>query len=504
MFSKRVKYATITLREKGASPVEVRTTVWMGKPFCRGKGTMIAKGSKIANGALGLCVLLAAVFVALQALLGKGSGRNMAVIDDLTAFLSAGTVVVIGFLLLALALVFLSARATQAVSLLLFAGFVISCGLWFFIDFDFMGLLVPNQMVVDSIDDLSLGFIPLFTIGYLLRLPINPRYKKWLLVNQFVLLGAQFFYLVLLMFRLPLRSSEGEFLLALLLLGFSMLNGLYCVSHEAWVAKNKHARAVFWLVALVFLGITTDTLDYYLRVAEHGYFFHIAFLVALLATLFWMARFVLDNVKQAQRAAQLENELLQSRIAVMMSQIKPHFIFNTLNAISALCLTDPIKADETVVTFSEYLRENINALEEPAPIPFAQELHHVQNYVKIEQTRFGNKLAVAYDIEFSDFSIPTLTLQPVVENAIRHGIGKKQGSGLVRIQTSRQGEYAVVVVEDDGVGFDQQGEYGRKDSIGMKNVQTRLDCLVKATMTVTSRPGEGTKTVIQIPLEGRA
>ncbi len=419
---------------------------------------------------------------------------------NLPAFLSATAVLMIGLLLLGAAAVFAAARVAGAANLLLFAGFVLACGLWFLVDFDFMVLFTQNQGIIDALDDLSLGFIPLFTTAYLLTVLQSPKARRLITLNYGVLLVAQLASIGMLFGQVQARESMGVFLFSLLFLATTMFLGVCCLFYEAFIQKNRRAKTVFWLVAMVFLGIGVDTLDYYLNVSEHGYLFHAAFLVALLVTLVWMLRYILENVRGAQRAAELENELLHSRISVMLSQIKPHFIFNTLNAISALCLTDPLKADETVVTFSEYLRENINALETAAPVPFLEELHHVENYAKIEKMRFGDKLQMEYDIGFTDFCIPTLTLQPIVENAIRHGIGKKQEGGTVWVTARKEGEEAVVCVRDDGVGFDMTGEYGRKDSIGMKNVKTRLEGLVHAVIRVESQEGQGTQTVIRIPL----
>lgn len=460
------------------------------------------KNLNLLHKALGVEIILAALAVivcAFQA--GKRTGIKEIYIDNLFSFLSITTVLTIGILLAICALAFRVTKVEQTLELLLFSGFVITCGVWFLIDFDYMILFVKIQAVVDCLDDLSIGFLPLFGAAYLSMLLQNRRTRLIMRINYMVLLLAQFVTLLFLLFKSKELNSKGVFLFSLILLAVSMLSGACCLIYEALHEKKRRIQMIAAFMVMILIGIWVDTLDYYFEVAEHGYVFHILFLIALCGVIFWMLRYISNSVRQARRTAELEKEVLQSQIAVMLSQIKPHFIFNTLNAISALCLTDPLKADETIITFSEYLRENINALEIADPVPFEQELHHVKNYAKIEQTRFGEKLTMEYHVEFSNFRIPTLTLQPIVENAIRHGIGKKEAPGTVVIHVSRKDNFAEIRVEDDGVGFDMEGNYKRNDSIGMKNVKSRLSVQVDATMEVTSQPGKGTKVVVRIPIK---
>lgn len=462
---------------------------------------MKEKAKKILHAVLGVEIIVSFLLIVVRSVGTKETGVVLedAFIESIPSFLSVNMVLVIGFLLVVCAFAFRMAKVKQSLELFFFAGFVISCGVWFLVDFDYIQLFTHKKVVIECFDDLSIGFIPLFTTAYLSEIFKDGRTRFITIINYIVLLFGQFISIGFLFLNRDASETDGVFLFSLIFMAVSMLSGVCCLVYEAWSQKKRRLQMAAVLMAMVFIGIAVDTLDYYLQVAEHGYIFHILFLAALCVTVYWMVRYVIGSVQQAQRTAELENEVLQSQIAVMLSQIKPHFIFNTLNAISALCLTDPLKADETVITFSEYLRENINALETAEPVPFEQELHHVKNYAKIEQTRFGKKLTMKYDIEYTDFRIPTLTLQPIVENAIRHGIGKKETPGTVWIKVRRREEDVEISVEDDGVGFDMEGNYKREDSIGMKNVKTRLGCQVNAVMDVVSRPGEGTKVTVRIP-----
>lgn len=453
-------------------------------------------------GALGILIAvsvgLVLVLTGYTGILPQGDPEELA--DNLPQLFSTGVILVIGLLLLLAALAFWISKVPSALDLSMLAGFVLFCGLWFLIDYDSIGYLIPNEQVLAVMEHLTLCFIPLFLIGYLRLLLQGKGPGLALLVNFSVLLAVQTVNLALAVLGPGREDSDAYFWTQVVLLAASLLNAICCAVCEARRSRRRRDWIVAVVITLVFLALGADGLDYELTLITHGDLFHNAFLLALLVVLFGMLRYMVESIRQAHRASELEKELLQSRISVMLSQIKPHFIFNTLNAISALCLTDPLKADETVITFSEYLRGNINSLEAQAPIPFTQELRHVQNYVKIEQTRFGDRLRVEYDIAFSDFTIPTLTLQPIVENAIRHGIGKKEEGGTVWISAQRREDMAVLTVRDDGVGFDMEGEYKRKESIGMQNVQLRLAAMRGGSMQVQSRVGEGTVTTIEIPL----
>lgn len=193
----------------------------------------------------------------------------------------------------------------------------------------------------------------------------------------------------------------------------------------------------------------------------------------------------------------------QQRMQIMLTQIKPHFLYNTLGAIEALCDTDPRAAKAATIRFSKYLRSNLNAITEQGMIPFEKELSHTRLYLELEQTRFEEALQVEYHIECTDFFLPALSLQPLAENAVRHGVrGKEDGRGTVVI-SSRETENAYEVsVQDDGPGFDparlpaEDGEH-----IGIQNVRARLEGL-GASLLLRSAPGEGTLAVIRVPKKG--
>lgn len=190
----------------------------------------------------------------------------------------------------------------------------------------------------------------------------------------------------------------------------------------------------------------------------------------------------------------------QQRIKIMMSQIQPHFMYNTLSTIQALCLNDPELASETTGKFGSYLRQNIESLSHSDLIPFEKELEHTETYAEIEMVRFPN-IRIDYDTEDTEFDIPALSIQPLVENAIRHGVRIRK-SGVVRVISRKYDDYHEIIVQDNGKGFDVDSLRTADSShIGIRNVKERIEKLCDGTLTIDSKLDEGTTITIHIPIE---
>ena len=193
--------------------------------------------------------------------------------------------------------------------------------------------------------------------------------------------------------------------------------------------------------------------------------------------------------------------IAEQRTALMISQINPHFTYNTLTAVASLCDTDPKKAKSLIIDFSTYLRGNLNTLSSSELISFDDELRHLKCYLKIEQERFGDHLNVVYDIQSRDFYLPALTVQPIVENAVKHGVTKKREGGTVRISTYRDQKYYYIEIKDDGVGFiaEEIPRAGRVH-VGLDNVRARLKSMSGGSLSLQSMKGVGTRVLISIPI----
>ena len=202
----------------------------------------------------------------------------------------------------------------------------------------------------------------------------------------------------------------------------------------------------------------------------------------------------------SQQAA--DETLAEQRIQLMLSQIKPHFLYNTLGSIEALCERDPRAAKLATRKFSKYLRGNMDSLSGEKLIPFEKELQHTQLYLELEQIRFGDALQVEYDIQARDFFLPPLTLEPIVENAVKHGIRMKtDGRGTVSIASTECEDCYELRVTDNGAGFAPEALPPEEGHIGIQNVRERLGKICGGTLSVRSTVGEGTTVVICLPKE---
>ncbi|MCR5641236.1 MAG: histidine kinase [Lachnospiraceae bacterium] len=209
-----------------------------------------------------------------------------------------------------------------------------------------------------------------------------------------------------------------------------------------------------------------------------------------------------ENQISEQRAALLEQEraISEMQIRLVISQIQPHFLYNALNAIYYLCEKDSAKAQSAINYFSEYLRGNMDALSGDSMIPVSKELQHIRSYLALEKMRFDDELRIEYDIGAKDFKVPALSLQPIVENGVKHGLGKKLHGGTLKIYTYDRGDNYEIIVSDDGVGFDpEHAKEGSRSHIGVENVRKRLETLCHGTLEIESTMGVGTCAIIRIP-----
>lgn len=220
----------------------------------------------------------------------------------------------------------------------------------------------------------------------------------------------------------------------------------------------------------------------------------------LACTLALLLMFMLFYWEMAKNLVENERELMQSQMSLAISQIQPHFLYNTLSTIAELCRKDSAMAEEVTNRFALYLRGNLEHMGDSFPVEFSKELKHVQTYLWIEKIRFQEELQVVYDIQTEDFIIPALTVQPLVENAVKHGMMGSENVCTITIRTKCVERGYQVIIEDDGCGFDpeQVKNDGRKH-IGIESVRNRLRFMVGGILTVRSVIGKGTTVIIEIP-----
>ena len=192
-------------------------------------------------------------------------------------------------------------------------------------------------------------------------------------------------------------------------------------------------------------------------------------------------------------------EIMRQRSRIMVLEMRPHFIFNTLTSIYYLSVQDAAKAQQVILDFTTYLRRNFDAIAKERMIPFSSELEHTRAYLAVEQVRFEDKLFVEFDAPHTDFQIPPLTLQPIVENAVKHGIDPELDSLNITVQTRKTDSGSRIIVKDSGPGFKPSDN--DEPHIALDNIRKRLELMCRGTLTISSGEESGTTVEIFIPAE---
>ena len=203
------------------------------------------------------------------------------------------------------------------------------------------------------------------------------------------------------------------------------------------------------------------------------------------------------DLNRQREIARQQQELANQRSSIMVLQMRPHFIYNTMTSIYCLCRQDPEKARQVVMDFTAYLRKNFTAVASSDPIPFSAELEHVRAYLAVEQAQYEDSLFVEYDTPHTRFRVPPLTLQPIVENAVKHGRDPYAGPFHIFIRTRKTDSGSEITVADDGRGFDCADD--SEPHIALKNIRQRLDIMCGGNLTITSNDGGGTLVTVTIP-----
>lgn len=277
----------------------------------------------------------------------------------------------------------------------------------------------------------------------------------------------------------------------------------FCIVHvpaslTVALAQMLAHLAVFW--SLCGPGrMPVHSLGAYVRM-EFAYSFHLAVLT------YWVILVVLRGMESRRRlrderlrSAQLETRLAQSQLQALRMQLQPHFLFNTLNAISALALADPTQARVMIARLGDFLRMTLEERHAPQ-VPLARELEFLQCYLDIQKVRFQDRLRTRLDVGGDTLSaaVPNLILQPLVENALHHGLQDKRGVGELRITTRREGGHLLLRVEDDGLGLPPRAV---AEGLGLGNTRARLQMLFGTAAGLELRAGErnGTRAEVRMP-----
>ena len=405
---------------------------------------------------------------------------------------------VIGFILLVILMSFKIMRSPIDMGNLSCAMLCIMGGIASFINYDYVTLLFSDSILVNIVDYLNLLLLMLFILFYI-RIYIhtkiiNKAIDFFIYVWTLVIVG--YFIYQAMEFKELTMFTECVISVAVIILFFLIL--FLIIEYKN--CKGSRFSLVFTLVLIISMLVEMFSKAYY------NEFLNIVFGISIL--IFAGTHFVAIMVKaqrsfvQAVKAEKIENELVQSKVSVMLSQIQPHFLYNTLVVIRQLCDINPKTAKEAVTEFATYLRGNLDSLTLNTTIPFEKEMEHIENYVSLEKKRFGDRINMEYDFECIDFEVPSLTVQTIVENAIRHGITKRKEGGTVTIRTRESKKRYIIEVVDNGIGMDltKPPEYNdNRSHVGLDNVRKRVESMCDGELLFNSTPNIGTSVYMSIP-----
>lgn len=401
-------------------------------------------------------------------------------------------------------------------------------------------LHIPNSRII-----WLFGFVVLFAGGYLAYSAPGVFFWSESIATNTTILGLSMMFYMLFVLRITacflnktkkigfiasvaLGAVEGICILAPIfanlffydtwfvwIIAQTVANGVLigCMSKEFQAAEKK-VRWAYVGMALILLTFELDAAATAVGWWQGGFISVYVFVALFIMALVVILRIIPASINAAEKARELElqrsrleaeknmmeSELKESRISLMLSQIQPHFIYNTLGTIERMCLKDSEKAFELVRNFSLYLRGNFSELDSVTPIRFAEELKHVEYYANIEKVRFPD-MNIEYDVKATDFVLPALSVQPLVENAIKHGLMRLESGGTVVIRSYETETHFCVEVKDNGGGFDTNQPLEEKKHVGLRNIRGRLKAMVNGELLVESVVGAGTTAVIKIPKE---
>ena len=333
--------------------------------------------------------------------------------------------------------------------------------------------------------------MPMFT-AYLLH-ACGERWQKSSLFRAVIVSWAFFFLLLLaaqftdtLYYVTPdnqfYRGPWHPLLMAAMVLPM-LLNILGVLRRRSQLSSQYHAAFLIYLLSLSATHI----------VHTFCYFPELVFTGLVLSALSMFGIILFDQIEQYMRQ---QRKIAHQRASIMVLQMRPHFIYNAMMSIYYLCTKDPQKAQQVTLDFTTYLRKNFTAIASEDAVPFADELEHTRAYLAVEQVQFEDSLSVHYDISHEEFRLPPLTLQPIVENAVKHGMDPEYAPLHITIRTRQTDAGSEIIVEDNGPGFVPADN--QEPHIALANIRERLQ-LQGGTLTIHPREEGGTIVKVTIP-----
>jgi len=377
----------------------------------------------------------------------------------------------------------------------LFAIFLL-CMISFFVD-----LLIYNNPNMATAERITAYFeyllpsipMPMFTV-YLLRTCGEDWRKSSLFLAVIVLSGIYFILLGIAQFTTFFYyvTPDNEFcrgswhyLLIALEIAMMLFNLAGVIHRRDKLSGKYYVAFLIYLIPLTF-ALIIHMITYALV---------LCILSMCVSTLSMFGIILYDQIEQYVRQ---QREIAHQRASIMILQMRPHFIYNAMMSIYYLCAKDSEKAQQVTLDFTTYLRKNFTAIASENNVPFSDELEHTRAYLAVEQVQFEDSLFVEYDTPHKEFRLPPLTLQPIVENAIKHGMDPEYAPLRIFIRTRKTDFGSEIVVEDNGSGFTPAND-DREPHIALANIKQRLEMMCGGKLTIRPREDGGTVINVIIP-----
>lgn len=375
--------------------------------------------------------------------------------------------------------------------------FSLSASLWMVMNPVYSTLVFANAPLVMLLETVSMWLVTTFMFGYFGTF-MQTKARR---ANNILLFGFVFtlpVFLILQLFGVTDAYAVRDIHNVLVCVAFAAF--LFILRYEVCHAK-KTALCTFALPGMLYVIFgAVEVLNYEFEWLQRGAALAVGFSIFILAQFVFAVWQIRKSLVMSKKAISMEKELVESRTAVMLSQIQPHFLYNSLNGIKTLCGSDPEKAEVAMEHFAYFLRSNLDSLSDTRLTTFDKEIGHIKDYFYLEKMRFKERVCLVLELQDRDFLLPPLTLQPLVENAVRYGIMKKDCGGSVTVKSQRQGNCVVILITDDGVGFDvNASKGGGRSHIGIENVRARLALQCGGSLEIRSEIGVGTEVQITLP-----
>lgn len=362
--------------------------------------------------------------------------------------------------------------------------------------FDLMPLIIRNPEYLNLLDILVAYVLPISVIM------VFSSYTRELVQKIYRICTMVFSLFLIFTFTIQITGmyDMASFLPIFIFINIIVSMIIFiCSCYEVVVVKNREYTELFIGLYPLLIGSFLEITSYWPYLGLVSYVIKGSIILTCVVLFRQFIKSVQNTVNEEKRLQHMETELVQAKISIMFSQIQPHFLYNTLNTICYLCETSPKVASSITEKFAKYLRGNLDSITRKNTITFVQELEHLKCYLAIEEIRFPD-IKVVYDINTTEFFLPALTVQPLVENAIKHGLMDSEEGGEVLIKTYEDEYNWYVKITDNGIGFDTAKEKeDDRSHIGIKNTKERLKSMCSGELIIESKIGEGTVAKVIIP-----